>query len=310
MMTAKELANRLGYTCSGYAENEIAGIGYASCCEEDYLAVVLSGDELNDCMARTLLSDKPLLVFGKSVIVSSDNIDLAIIKTANLLVESGICKDYRIRSELGSAGNYLTGKNTYIGDGTTIGAFAVIESGTVIGDNCRIGSNVFIGADTVIGNNTVVGSGTRISTESIFHGFDGKYIHFAGVGKVVIGNNAFIGSNSVIQRGTLSDTLINDGCVIGDLVDIGHDCVIGSDCRIVSQCGISGNVHIGEKTVIYGQSGVANFVKLGKNVTVMGRTAVTKSVEDGVTVSGAFGRDHYKELRFNASLRKIVNERI
>ncbi len=309
-MTVKELTSRLGYVCSGNVDNEITGISYAYCCEENDLAVVLSVDELDFCMASTLLSDKPLMVFGKSVIVSSDNIDLAIVKTANLLIESGICKDYRVKSELTPIGDYMVGKNAHIGDGTEIGAFTVIESGAIIGDYCRIGNNVYIGADTVIGNNSVIGSGTRISTESVFHGFDEKYFHFAGVGKTVIGSSVFIGSNSVIQRGTLSDTLIGDGCVVGDLVDIGHDSVIEANCRIVSQCGISGNVHIGENTVIYGQSGVANFVRLGKNVTVMGRTSVSKSVGDGERVSGAFGREHYKELRFNARLRKIVNERI
>lgn len=309
MITASELSARLGYTYSGDENAVIIGISYANACTKGKLAVAVFRKEAYSCCGDTILTDKLPIVFGKNIIYSTDNINTAIVRAAKLLIECGVCKDYSIQGRLEAVGDHMQGSGVQVGENTAVGAFTVIESGCIIGKNCRIGNNAFIGADTVIGDNTVIGDGTRISAASVFHGYEGKYLHLAGVGRTVIGNDVFIGSNTVIQRGTLNDTVIGNGSVIGDLVDIGHDCDIAENCRIVSQSGISGNVTIGKGTVIYGQSGAANFVKIGKNVTVMARTAVTKNIGDNKTISGAFGRQHSEELRLNAKIRKFFNGR-
>lgn len=309
MMTAREFARRLGYTYSGDSEATVTGLCYGNRPVEGSVAVAVYDRDIYESSACTILTDKPAVAFGKNIIYSLENINTAVIKAAKLLIEEGLLKDYSKSGELHSRGAYMCGENVCIGKATFTGAFTVIENGAVIGENCRIGSSVYIGADTVIGSNTVIGSGTRVSAESVFHAYENGYIHFAGAGKTVIGSNVFIGANTVIQRGTLGDTVISSGCVIGDLTDIGHDCVIGENTRIVSQCGIAGNAVIGKNVVIYGQSGVANFVEIGDNAVVISKTRVTKNVGSGQTVSGDFGRPHSDELRLRAKLNKLINGR-
>lgn len=306
MMTAKEFAHKLGYTYSGDSEIAVTGLCYGNRPVNGAVTAAIFDRDIYESAALTILTDKPVIAFGKNIIYSSDKIDTAIIRAANLLIENGLSNDYSKHGELHSCGAYMCGENVHIGENTYVGAFTVIESGTVIGENCSIGSGVYIGADTVIGSNSVIGSGSRISADSLFHAYDGRYVHFAGVGKTVIGSNIFIGANTVIQRGTLSDTVIGSGCVIGDLANIGHDCVIGENTRIVSQCGIAGNAVIGKNVVIYGQSGVANFVEIGDNAVIIGKTRVTKNVVNGQTVSGDFGRPHSDELRIRAKLNKLL----
>lgn len=309
MITAGELAEKIGGSLSGDENAEIFGINYAADSVKNDAAVVMAKKDLQTCNADTILSNKFLLCFNKTLIYAPIDINLLIVKAANILVDNGLCKDYRAVSYTVFKNGYACGEDVKIGEGSTIGAYSVIESGCSIGKNCRIGAGVYIGADTFIGDNVIIGAGTKIASESIFHAFENKYQHFAGVGRVLIENDVFIGCNAVFQRGTLSDTVIGSGTVIGDLVDIGHDCKISSNCRIVSQCGISGNVIIGENSVIYGQSGIANFVKVGKNVSVIAKTSVTKDIMDGETVSGRFGRNHTKVLQLNVKAEKFFNER-
>lgn len=309
MMTLGQLAELAGYTAAGNSDTEIKGMCYAYDPKDGMLAVAMTPQEALCTSADNVLTTGTPLDFSRNFIYSHDEIYCSIVRVANILVANGVLKDYRSPSAFSERSGIMLSEKAKVGEGTDIGPFSVIEDGAVLGNNCRIGSGVYIGADTIIGNNTVVGSGTKISTESVFHNFDGAYHHFAGAGRVVVGENVFIGSNTVIQRGTLTDTIIGNGSVIGDMVDIGHDCVVGRNCRIVSQCGISGNVRIGENSVIFGQSGVQNFVQIGRNVTIKARTAVSKNVCDGEIVSGLFGRNHIKDLRFYLGLKNLLNER-
>ena len=89
-----------------------------------------------------------------------------------------------------------------------------------------------------------------------------------------MGRGVEVGCNTVIQRGTLSDTIIGDGTLIGDLVEIGHDVKAGVGSLIVSQAGISGNVTIGDGVEIYGQAGVANWLDIGDGATIMAKAGI------------------------------------
>ena len=123
-----------------------------------------------------------------------------------------------------------------------------------------------------------------------------------------MGRGVEVGCNTVIQRGTLSDTIIGDGTLIGDLVEIGHDVKAGVGCLIVSQVGISGSVTIGDGVEIYGQAGVANRLDIGDGATIMAKAGITRNVKPGVKVSGMFGREHAQELRARAKLKKLLRE--
>jgi len=72
-------------------------------------------------------------------------------------------------------------------------------------------------------------------------------------GNVVIGNEVEIGSCATIDRATVGSTLIENGCKIDNLVQIGHNVQLGIGCVIVSHVGISGSTKLGNYVVLGGQ---------------------------------------------------------
>ena len=99
------------------------------------------------------------------------------------------------------------------------------------------------------------------------------------IGNVVIGNNVRIGANTTIDRGALNDTIIGDGCMIDNLVQIGHNVQLGSNCVLAGQVGVAGSAILGDFVVVGGQSAIAGHLKLGDGVTIAGKSGVTRDLK-------------------------------
>ena len=135
------------------------------------------------------------------------------------------------------------GKNTIIASDCFIGPFSVlmdnvkIDSGVIIENNVSIGMNVSIGKNTYIHPNVTIGDDVKIGTNcEIFSsasigtdGFGytqddkGKWVKIPQSGSVVLHNNVDVGSNTVIDRGTIDNTIICSGVKIDNQVQIGHN---------------------------------------------------------------------------------------
>ena len=101
---------------------------------------------------------------------------------------------------------------------------AVICHAVKIGQRCVIHPNATIGAD---------GFGYAPSTEG--------WVKIEQLATVVIGDDVEIGSNSTVDRGALEDTVVEDGVIIDNLVQLGHGVRVGRQTVIVSQVGVSGS---------------------------------------------------------------------
>ena len=75
---------------------------------------------------------------------------------------------------------------------------------TKIGDHCEISTEAIIGTD-------------GFGFEPDKQGIPEKFPHY---GKVIIGNNVSIAGGACIDRGNLSDTIIEDGTKIDHLVHV------------------------------------------------------------------------------------------
>jgi UDP-3-O-[3-hydroxymyristoyl] glucosamine N-acyltransferase len=69
----------------------------------------------------------------------------------------------------------------------------------------------------------------------------------------VIENNVEIGNGCTIDRGVTDSTIIGEGSVLDNQIQIGHDTVIGKKCLIASQVGIAGCCVIGDEVTLWGQ---------------------------------------------------------
>jgi UDP-3-O-[3-hydroxymyristoyl] glucosamine N-acyltransferase len=179
----------------------------------------------------------------------------------------------------------------YIGRGVRIGDDGILYPGVAIYEGCRIGNRVTIHANSTIGDD-----GFGYATH------EGVHHKIPQVGGVVIEDDVEIGSCCGIERGTLDDTVIGQGCKIGDLVAIGHGTKIGPHCLLVPQVGIAGSTTVGRHCVIGGQAGIVGHITIGNNVTIGGRAGVINSVPDGQTVLGAPAIDADQARRAYAML--------
>ena len=181
----------------------------------------------------------------------------------------------------------VIGAGSILGDDCFIGPHAVIGPGVEMGADCRIGAHVsvqyaLLGARVVVHPGACIGQdGFGFATEA------GRHHRVPQLGRVVIGDDVDIGANTTIDRGSGPDTVIGSGCMIDNLVQIGHNVVLGQGCVIVAQTGISGSTQLGDYVMVGGQAGLTGHLKVGSGAQVAAQSGVMRDVSAGEVVAGS-----------------------
>lgn len=309
-MLASEIAKELDYELVG-DDIDITGIARIEDAGTGDIAVAEKKSDINKTEAKIILTKPVIQMTEKSLLITYESIECAMVKVCGILIKNKLIVDYSIpvKYQLNDRGYYV-GKNCMISSSAVIQPNAMIEDNVIIGDNCIIEPFAVIKSGTVIENDVHIAAGSRIGEDSFYHYYnDGCIKQFCGCGIVRIKHHTHIGCNTVIQRGTISDTIIGVNCMIGNFIDIGHDVQIGDGCKIVSQSGIAGNAKLKDNVLMYGQSGIKNNVTVGRNVIIKARTCVSKSVGDNQIVYGTFGRDYSNEMKYIAKIRKFFERK-
>ena len=137
-----------------------------------------------------------------------------------------------------------------IGANASIGAYAVIGEEVEIGANCtilphvviyrgaRIGDNFFAHAHAVVrefcrlGDNVLLQNGVIIGADGYGFAREGEgWRKIVQSGTAVIGNDVEVQANACVDRATLGETRIGDGCKIDNLVQVGHGSKVGKTRR-------------------------------------------------------------------------------
>ena len=169
----------------------------------------------------------------------------------------------------------------------TIGPFCVIGKceigeGSIIDSHCKIGDNTKISKRVKISTGVVIGgNGYGYSEDD-----DGSILRIPHIGGVVIGDDVEIGSNTCIDRGTLGNTLVEQGVKIDNLVHIAHNVIIGKNSMIVANVVIGGSTLIGENSWIAPSSTLRDGISVGSGSTVGLAALVTKSIPDNEIWAG------------------------
>ena len=196
-----------------------------------------------------------------------------------------------------------------IGEGTLIQPGAFIGNHVKIGKNCLIHANVTINDHAIIGDNVIIRSGTVLGADAFYYknrptGFD----RLKSVGNVIIEDNVEIGANCTIDRGVSASTIIGEGTIMDNLIQIGHDTIIGKKCLLASQVGIAGCVIVEDEVSIWGQVGITSGVTIGTKAVLLAQAGVSKSLEGGKAYFGTpaeEARSLYKKL---ATTQLMVKE--
>jgi UDP-3-O-[3-hydroxymyristoyl] glucosamine N-acyltransferase len=199
-----------------------------------------------------------------------------------------------------------------IGEGADIDESAHVGPGAIIGSGCFIGRDVSIGARVFVGDNACVGERTRIFPGAVLYhgvqigadcrvhsnaviGADGfgyakgpaGWEKIAQLGSVRIADRVEIGACTTVDRGTLDDTVIEEGVIIDNQVQIGHNCRIGRNTAIAGCVGLAGSTMVGENCTLAGGVGAVGHITICDNVHVTGMSMVTRSItEPGSWSSG------------------------
>ncbi len=174
-----------------------------------------------------------------------------------------------------------------IGENTVIYPGCIIEENVKIGKNCKLSPNVSINYNCEIGNNVIIHSGVVIGSDGFGFAPSGqRYGKIPQVGKVVIENDVEIGANCAIDRATIGETRIKNGCKLDNLIQIAHNVVVGEDTVIAAQSGISGSTKVGKHVTIAGQVGVIGHIEVGDNAILAAKSGISKSVPTGEVLFG------------------------
>ena len=116
----------------------------------------------------------------------------------------------------------------------------VIGDGVSIGSGTRVYPNVVIYRNCVVGERVVIQAGAIIGSDGFGYAKDdGRWLKIPQIGRVVIGNDVEIGANTTIDRGALEDTIIGNGVILDNQIQIAHNCTIGEQTANggVCRCG-------------------------------------------------------------------------
>lgn len=294
-MKLKEIAEILKGELYGDGDIEIVGVSDIANAGKGQICYVLAPLKKNFCCkASALIVNKPIDLSIPQIVVKNPKYAFATLLTLFYPKRhpfSGISK----RAEIA--------EDVVLGEGVSVGAFAVICSGVKIGansvlyPNVFVGSNVKIGKDCIIYNNVSIMENSIIGDRVIIHpgaviGADGfGYVSEAGahkkipqVGNVQIGDDVEIGANTTIDRATIGTTKVGRGAKIDNLVQIGHNVTIGDNTIIIAQVGIGGSSAIGESVILAGQAGVSDHTTIEAGSVIGAQSGVTGRLSKNVYI--------------------------
>ena len=278
---------------------------------------------LNDTLASVIIVNNDLEIPNNinATLLKVDNAALAFIDFLNFYdknindneIEFSICSSAKIDSSVDISNNIHIGSNVVIEKSVTLSNNVVIGSNSYIGKNSIIGNNSVIQSNVSIHKSTVIGDSCKIKSGTVIGGFgfglitdnNGKHHRIPHVGKVSIGNNVIIGSNCTIDRGTINDTIIEDGTNLDNQVHIGHNVNIGNDCLICAQVAIAGSTKIHNNVIIGGQAGIIDNLIVEDNVIIGPRSFVVKSIPKKSYVSGNPARNHKDHVKQDILISKL-----
>ena len=188
------------------------------------------------------------------------------------------------------ADSAVLAENVYIGPHVSIGERVRIDGGANIGPGVSIGDDSSIGSDTRLFSNVSVYHGVSIGRNTLIHastvigadGFGfandgGKWVKIHQLGGVEIGDNVEIGACTTIDRGALGNTVIEDGVILDNHVQIAHNVRIGENTAMAAYAGIAGSTTIGKNCVFAGQAGAVGHITVGDGVVAMAHCTISKS---------------------------------
>ena len=214
---------------------------------------------------------------------------------------------YSVLSPSGIHASAVVDPSAVIDPSASIGPHVVIEAGAsigakaVIGAGCYVGRHAAVGDETLLHAHATLHADCRIGARGIIHsgavigadGFGfanerGVYIKIPQTGGVAIGDDVEIGANTTIDRGALSDTVIEDGVKLDNQIQIGHNCHIGAHTAMAGCVGVAGSARIGKYCTFGGAAMVLGHLTIVDHVHISSGSFVSRSIHEAGQYTGIY----------------------
>ena len=203
----------------------------------------------------------------------------------------------------------VIGRNARVGARCLVGAGCVIGSDAVLGDDVRLHANVTVYDGCVIGSRVILHAGVVIGADGFGIAMvDERWLKIPQIGRVVIGDDVEIGANTTVDRGTIDDTVIEEGVKLDNQIQIAHNVHIGAHTAIAACAGVAGSAKIGRHCRIGGASGIAGHLTIADQVEISAHTIITKSIYKSGTYTGAYPFEENRGWRKNAAQLRHLSE--
>ncbi|GAA5190484.1 UDP-3-O-(3-hydroxymyristoyl)glucosamine N-acyltransferase [Ferrimonas gelatinilytica] len=323
MMTLAQLADTLDARLQGNGDTLIEGVATLEQAKSHQIAF-LANSKYRHQLAETgagavILSDADLDGFSGNALVMT-NPYLGFARVAQLL-------DTTPAAAEGIHPSAVIHESAQLGRDVSIGANAVIEAGAVLGDEVQVGAGCVVGLGAQVGNRTrlwanvtlyhgvflgqdcIVHSGAVIGSDGFGYANDrGQWVKIPQTGSVQIGDNVEIGANTCIDRGALDDTLIEEGVILDNLVQIAHNDVIGAHTAIAGATVVAGSTTIGKYCIIGGNSAIAGHLNITDGTHIFGMTGVTGSIKEKGLYASTAPMQEAKAWRKNSVRMRQLDE--
>lgn len=301
-VTLQELADRVGARLAGDAHKAVSGVGTLTHATADQItflsnpryrkyleetsagAVILLESDLPYCPVDALISSNPYLTYARVAAYfvpdTRDNDGIH----ASAVIGDGA----KIDATATVGPHAVIGADVTVGAGAIIGPGCVVQRDVVIGAGTRLVANVTVYYGCRIGCRVLVHAGAVIGSDGFgFANDKGVWIKVPQLGRVIIGDDVEIGANTTIDRGAVEDTVIEDGVILDNLIQVAHNVHIGAHTAMAGCVGVAGSAVIGKHCAIGGGAGILGHLEIADGVTVTAMSLVTKSIrERGVYSSG------------------------
>jgi UDP-3-O-[3-hydroxymyristoyl] glucosamine N-acyltransferase len=301
-MKLREIASALGCELIGDGESEISGVAgleHASPGELTFLAnakyapkvkhtrasAILTTEPLRDLPIASLVSANPYLDFARALALFYQppkarpgiHAQASIAGTAQIGEGASIGPFAVIGEKVRIGRNAVLYPHAVIYEGAEIGDDFIAHSHSVVREFCRIGNRVILQNGVVVG-----GDGFGFAKRA-----DGTHYKIVQSGVTVIEDDVEIQSLTSIDRATVGETRVKRGAKIDSLVQIGHACVVGEDNIICAQTGLAGSSMLERNVLLAGQVGISGHLTIHENAVVYAQSGVGGDVKPGARISGS-----------------------
>lgn len=314
-ITLSELAARCGAELSGDGDTAIAGVASAGNAaqgditfvnESRYLesakhsqasAVIARRGDVEAIGLPALVHDNPYLIYARVSRYFNPRPQPA----PGVDDSAMVSPEARVDGAASIGPGCIIEAGAVVAAGTVLSAQCVVESNAVIGERCWLGSGVVVAHSCILGSEVVVQPGAVIGSDGFgFARGEAGWEAIPQIGRVVIGDGVHIGANTCIDRGALDDTVIEEGVILDNLIQIAHNVRIGHHTAVAAMTGMAGSTRIGANCTVGGMAKFTGHLSIPDDTHIAADTLISGTIHQAGAYAGGIPYDKMGQWRKNA----------